>query len=472
MEYDNFVNCKQLTDKIHMKNVSNQPAKRDSFASSFGVLVAMAGSAVGLGNLWRFPYLVGENGGAAFILIYLGFVVLAGLPVMLAEFIIGRRSQASARGAFQKLAPGSRWGITGILGVFCCILVLSFYSVVGGWGFEYLFKSVRFDFTDGNPENLKSIFSAFSTSIWRPLFTHTIFLAATAGIVLAGVQNGIEKFSKVMMPLLFLIIIGIAIRSMTLPGSGPGISYLFKPDWSKVTSQTFLSALGQAFFSLSLGSCMVITYASYVKKDANIISLSTQTAVADTVFAIFAGCAIMPAVFAFGISPGEGPDLVFVTLPHIFAQMPMGGVIAILFFLALLLAALTSSIAILEVIVAFCIEEFKMKRKVAVPLVFFVIWILGCLCSLSFGPLSDWKILGRTIFDLFDFLSADVLMIIGGLLMVLFVGWKLGKKVVFEELSNDNKLPIPGWLLKTLLFLIRYVAPAALLAIAIFQIHE
>ena len=218
---------------------------------------------------------MGQNGGAAFILIYLGFVLLAGLPVMLAEFIIGRRSQASARKAFLTLAPGSRWGI-------------------------------------------------------------------------AGVQNGIEKFSKVMMPLLFLIVIGIAVRSMTLPGSGPGMSYLFKPDWSKVTSQTFLAALRQAFFSLSLGSCMVVTYASYVKKDANILSLSAQTAAADTVFALIAGCAIMPAVFAFGISPGEGPDLVFITLPHIFSQMPMGGVIAIFFFLALLLAAITSAISILR----------------------------------------------------------------------------------------------------------------------------
>ena len=455
-----------------MKNSNNQPAKRDSFASSFGVLVAMAGSAVGLGNLWRFPYLVGENGGAAFILIYLGFVILAGLPVMLAEFVIGRRSQASARGAFQKLAPGSRWGIVGVVGVLCCVFILSFYSVVGGWCTEYLFKAVRFRFTDGDSESLKTMFSSFSASTWLPIINHTVFLGLTAAVVIAGVQNGIEKFSKVMMPLLFLIIIGIAVRSMTLPGSGPGIRFLFQPDWSKVTSQTFLAALGQAFFSLSLGSCMVVTYGSYVKKDANIISLSTQTAAADTLFAIIAGCAIMPAVFAFGISPGEGPDLVFVTLPHIFSQMPLGAAIAIFFFVALLLAALTSSISLLEVIVAFCMEEFKMKRKVAVALVFSVILVLGSLCSLSMGPLSDWKILGKTIFDLFDFISANVLMLLGGLLIVVFAGWKLGKAAVFDELTNGGTHPIPAWLLRTVLFLIRYVAPAALLAIAIFQIHE
>ena len=455
-----------------MKNAVNQPAKRDSFASSFGVLVALAGSAVGLGNLWRFPYLVGENGGAAFILIYLGFVILAGLPVMLAEFIIGRRGQASARDAFQKLAPGSHWGIVGVLGVLCCVFIISFYSVVGGWCTEYLFKAVRFDFTDGDPESLKTMFSSFSSSVWQPILFHTIFLTLTAGIVIAGVQNGIEKFSKVMMPLLFLIIIGIAIRSMTLPGSGPGIRFLFQPDWSKVTSQTFLAALGQAFFSLSLGSCTVVTYASYVKKNANIISLSTQTAAADTIFAIIAGCAIMPAVFAFGISPGEGPDLVFVTLPHIFSQMPLGGVIAIFFFVALLLAALTSSIAMLEVIVAFCIEQFKMKRKVAVALVFVLVWALGCLCSLSFGPLSNWKVLGKTIFELFDFISADFLMLLGGMLIVIFAGWKLGKAAVFDEITNGGTHPVPAWMLKTILFLIRYVAPAALLTIAIFQIHD
>lgn len=450
----------------------DQPAKRDSFGSSFGVLVTLAGSAVGLGNLWRFPYLMGQNGGAAFILIYLGFVFLVGLPVMLAEFIIGRRSQASARSAFRKLAPGSHWGITGVLGVLCCVFLLSFYSVVGGWSFEYLIKAVRFDFTSSNPESLKTMFSAFATSVWWPLICHTIFLGLTASVVMAGIQNGIEKFSKIMMPMLFLIVIGIAIRSMTLPGSGPGLAYLFKPDWSKVTSQTFLSALGQAFFSLSLGSCLVITYASYVKKEAHIVSLGVQTAVSDTVFALIAGCAIMPAVFAFGISPGEGPDLVYVTLPHIFSQMPVGGVIAIFFFLALVLAALTSSISILEAIVAFCIEEFKLSRKVAVILVFLLIWVLGALCSLSIGPLDGWKVLGKNIFELFDFLSADFLMLIGGLLVVLFVGWKLGRKGVFDELTNGGTFKMPVWMLKTILFLIRFVAPAALIAIAIFQIHE
>ena len=455
-----------------MKDASkpqHHPGTRDSFGSSFGVLVALAGSAVGLGNLWRFPYLVGQNGGAAFILIYLIFVFLLGLPILLSEVIIGRRSQASARAAFKALAPGGHWGIAGVLAVLCCTLIISFYSVVGGWGCEYLFKSLCFDFARGDGSDLENLFSSFSTSVWPPLICHTVFLAATAGIVISGVKNGIEKFSKVMMPVLFIIMVGIAIRSVTLEGAGAGITYLFHPDWSKVTANTFLAALGQAFFSLSLGSGMVITYGSYVKKDANILSLGAQTAAADTIFALIAGCAIMPAVFAFGISPSEGPGLVFITLPHIFGQLPLGGVIAIFFFLALLLAALTSSISVMEVIIAFVMEEFRMKRRPATILVFLVIWVLGCLCSLSLGVLGDWKVFGKNIFDLFDYVSANVLMLIGGLLVVIFVGWKLGRKEMHDELTNSGKLRIPNWVIDILLVLLRFVAPAAILAIAVFQ---
>ena len=456
-----------------MKDASNpQPSPahaRDSFGSSFGVLVALAGSAVGLGNLWRFPYLVGENGGAAFILIYLGFVLLVGMPILLSEFIIGRRSQAAARGAFKVLAPGSRWPVAGILAVLCCTLILSFYSVVGGWGIEYLVKAFRFEFTRSHTAEMATMFSRFAGSTVGPLVCHTVFLGVTGLIVIMGVKNGIEKFSKVMMPLLFVIMIALAVRSLTLPGSKEGIDYLFRPDWSKVTSGTFLAALGQAFFSLSLGSGMVITYGSYVSKSENIVKIGTETALADTLFALIAGCAIMPAVFAFGISPGEGPGLVFTTLPYIFSQLPAGGLVAILFFLALLLAALTSSISVLEVIVAFSMEEFHLKRRGAVALCLAVIWVLGCLCSLSQGVLSDWKILGKTVFDLFDFASANVLMLIGGLLVVLFVGWKLGRKVIHDELTNGGSLKMPLWLIDSFLFLIRFVAPAAIAAIAVFQ---
>ena len=442
---------------------------RDSFGSSFGVLVALAGSAVGLGNLWRFPYLVGENGGAAFILIYLGFVCLLGLPVMLSEFIIGRRSQTSVRRAYQKLAPGTPWHMAGYLAVLCCILILSFYSVVGGWGIEYLVKALRFDFTSGRGGELSSIFGDFTASPWRPLVCHSLFLGASALIVVFGVKNGIEKFSKIMMPLLFLIMIGLAVRSLTLPGARAGIDYLFRPDWSKVSANTFLSALGQAFFSLSLGSGMVITYGSYVARKENILSISAKTAAADTLFALIAGCAIMPAVFAFGISPGEGPGLVFITLPYIFSQIPLGGIVAVLFFAALLLAALTSSISLLEVMVAFGMEEFHLKRKASVGVSFVILWLLGCLCSLSLGVLGDWKVFGKNIFDLFDFVSANILMLLGALVAVLFAGWALGRKIVHDELNNGGALRTPAWLIDLFLFLIRFLAPAAIAAIAVFQ---
>lgn len=453
-----------------MKDANNHHhvGTRDTFGSSFGVLVALAGSAVGLGNLWRFPYLVGENGGAAFILIYMAFVLLIGMPILVSEFIIGRRSQANARGAFRKLAPGSRWSIVGTIALVCCVLILSFYSVVGGWGIEYLVKALGFSFTGDSAAGIPTMFSDFVSSSWQPLICHTAFLVISGVIVLAGVKNGIEKFSKVMMPLLFVIMIGIAVRSLTLPGASAGIDYLFKPDWSKVTASTFLAALGQAFFSLSLGSGMIITYGSYVARKENILSLSAQTAAADTIFALIAGCAIMPAVFAFGISPGEGPGLVFVTLPHIFSQLPAGGFIAILFFFAFLLAAVTSSISILEVISAFCIEEFHIKRLAAVIVSLAVLWVLGCLCSLSLGVLGDFKIFGKNIFDLFDYVSANILMLIGGLLVVLFAGWKLGRKVIHDELTSGGSHRVPEWLTGILTFLIRFLAPAAIIVIMLF----
>lgn len=313
------------------KSQSPSASGRDSFTSSFGVLVALAGSAIGLGNLWRFPYHVGENGGAAFIFIYIGFVFILCLPIMYSEFIIGRRSQRNVFGAFKVLAPGSKWGIVGIFAVLSSLCILSFYSVVGGWSIEYLVKAITFDFTREAGGNLDTMFSDFVSSPIKPLIWHVVFLLLTALVVIAGIEKGIEKYTKMMMPMLFVMIIIIAIRSVTLEGSKEGINYLFKPDFSKVTFNTLLAALGQAFFSLSIGCGTIMTYASYVKKSKNIVKLSAYTAIADTTFAIIAGCAIMPAVFAFGISPGEGPGLVFITLPKIFAQMPLGGILAIIF---------------------------------------------------------------------------------------------------------------------------------------------
>lgn len=441
--------------------------ERENFGSRFGVLMAMAGSAVGLGNIWRFPYMAGTNGGAAFICIYALFVFLLCLPILCAETIIGRRSQTNAFRAFDRLAPGTPWKWAGFLMVLTPMIVVSYYSVIGGWSVEYFVKSLMFDFTgsEHTREMLGGIFGDYISSVWRPLAEHTVFLGITALVVVGGVKNGIEKFGKVMMPLLFMIVIAIAVRSVTLPGAGEGLAFLFRPDFSKLDGPVCIAALGQAFFSLSVGFGIMMTYSSYVNKQENIMVSSAYTAVTDFIFAIIAGCAIMPAVFSFGLSPQAGPGLVFETLPFIFSQMPMGGIIAILFFLALLVAALTSSVSIFEVGVAYLVEERHISRKAAAATVYAVTWLVGILCSLSFGPLSDFHIFGDTIFNFFDAFSANVLMTTGALLIVIFVGWKMKKPDIMDELTNGGTLRVNGYLFRPLYFVIRYLAPVAIVLI-------
>ena len=439
---------------------------RDSFGSRFGALLAMAGSAVGLGNLWRFPYLVGENGGAAFIIIYviLSFVIC--LPIFISEFVIGRRSQENAYSAFRDLSGGSAWRWVGLFTIFVPMVVLSYYSVIGGWSIEYLLKSCTFSFTGGASQaSINTFFTNFVTSTWGPLAVHTAFLFLTMLIVVVGIKDGIERFSKVMMPLLFLMVLSIAIYSLTLPGAMAGVDYLFNPDFSKITGKACAAALGQAFFSLSLGFGTILTYASYVDKKEDILFQSTATAASDLMFALVAGLAIMPAVFAFGISPQAGPGLVFETLPYVFGQMPAGGLVAILFFLALLVAALTSSISMLEVAVAYLVEEKKIPRIWACVILFVICWVVGGLCSLSFGPLSHIKIDGGNLFEFFDNLSSNILMTLGSLLTVLFVGWRLKKTDVYDEFTNGGTLSRNAKIFGVLWFLIRYICPLAIATI-------
>lgn len=439
---------------------------RDNFGSRFGALVAMAGSAVGLGNLWRFPYLVGENGGAAFIIVYIALSFVICLPIFVSEFIVGRRSQENAYAAFRDLSGGSRWRWIGLLTVVIPMIVLSYYSVIGGWSVEYLLKSLTFSFTSAESQSaISTMFVDFVSNPWIPLIGHTAFLAVTALIVVVGIKDGIEKFSKVMMPMLFFIVLAIAIYSITLPGAGKGVEYLFKPDFSKIDAKVCAAALGQAFFSLSLGFGTILTYASYVDKKENILFQSTATAVSDLMFALIAGLAIMPAVFAFGIDPQSGPGLVFETLPYVFGKMPAGGVIAILFFMALLVAALTSSISMLEVAVAYLIEEKKLSRPAACAILFALCWIVGALCSLSFGPLSNLRICGSTIFDFFDSLSSNVLMTLGSLFTVLFVGWRLKKTDIYDEFTNGGSISTNVKIFGVLWFLIRYICPVAIAVI-------
>ena len=436
---------------------------RDSFGSRFGALVAMAGSAVGLGNLWRFPYLVGENGGAAFIIVYIILSFLICLPIFISEFVIGRRSQKNAYAAFRDLSGGSGWRWVGLFTIIVPLIVLSYYSVIGGWSIDYLLKSCTFSFTGASGVN--TMFTDLVTSTWTPLLAHTGFLLVTTLIVVVGIKDGIEKFSKVMMPLLFFIVIGIAIYSLTLPGAQKGIEYLFNPDFSKINAKACAAALGQAFFSLSLGFGTIMTYASYVDKKENIMFQSTATAVSDLMFAMIAGVAIMPAVFAFGLNPQSGPGLVFETLPFVFGQMPAGGLVAILFFLALLVAALTSSISMLEVAVAYLVEEKKFSRIAACIVLFIICWVIGAVCSLSFGPLSHIEIGGGNLFDFFDNLSSNILMTLGSLLTVLFVGWRLKKTAVYDEFTNGGTLSRNAKLFGVLWFLIRFVCPLAIIAI-------
>ncbi|MBR6661180.1 MAG: sodium-dependent transporter [Bacteroidales bacterium] len=439
----------------------------DGFSSRIGVMLAVAGSAVGLGNLWRFPYLVGENGGAAFIIIYIFFVLILCLPILFSEFVVGRRAQSNAVRAFKVLRPGTKFTIVGLFAVLSATAVLSFYSVVGGWTVSYLVKSLTFKLIPASSGGMAETFNNLVTNPYAPLFYHFIFLLLTSLVVILGVKKGIEKYSKIMMPILFIMVTILAVRNLFLDGASEGLSYLFKPDFSAVTASTVMAALGQSFFSLSIGCGTILTYASYVKKEENLIKVATSSALVDTLFALIAGCAIMPAVFSFGVSPSEGPGLAFIILPEIFGQMPMGELLALIFFIILFFAAITSSVSLLEVPVAYLIEEFKIKRSTAVTIAFGVLFVLGGFASLSQGPLSDVKIFGLSIFDLFDYISSNVLMLFGGLLMVIFVGWVLGKREVLDELTNGASLKWPKWLLNIIFFIIKYFAPLVIISIMI-----
>jgi len=437
------------------------PKKRDSFGSKFGVVAAAAGSAVGLGNIWKFPYEVGNNGGGAFLVFYLIFVLLIGMPVMVSEFTIGRHAQRNAIGSFKFIKPGKLWWLIGVMGIGAAFMIFAFYGSVAGWTLEYIFQSVKNGFAGKSPDELSGMFDSFVQDPIRPIIWQVIFVGLTTTVVIAGVKNGIEKYTKILMPLLLLIIIVLCIRSVTLPGAAEGLKFLFKPDFSKINGTVILSALGQAFFSLSLGMGTIITYGSYIQKKENLGTTAIQVSIADTLIAILAGVAIFPAVFAFGIDPSQGEGLVFVTIPNIFQQMTGGYIFSLLFFVLLGVAALTSTISLLEVIVAYLSEEYKISRKKAAIFSSSIILVLGILCTMSNGgALKDFKIFDLNIWGLFEFVSADILLPLGGLLIVLFVGFAMGRKRVMAELTNNGAIK-ETWF-KIVLFLVRYVAPVGI----------
>ena len=436
-------------------------AGRGSFGSRLGVILASAGSAVGLGNIWRFPTEVGSNGGAAFIVVYLCFVFLLAMPVMLAEFVIGRGSKANTVGAYRRLAPGKPWIVAGFMGVLGGILVLSFYSVVAGWTLHYTLQSLTLRLTAGN--DFGEVFTRFVTNPWKPLLYQFLFLLLTHLVVSRGVERGIERFSKLMMPMLLFIIVVLVGFSLTMSGAAEGLRFLLRPDFSKVTTDVVLSAMGQAFFSLSVGLGCLATYASYFKKDTPLVSSALSVCVIDSVVAILSGFIIFPAVFSVpGVMPDAGPGLVYITLPHVFnvafAGWPVVGyVFSGLFYVLLLLAALTSTISMHEIATAFIRENYHLSRRRAATVVTLICVLLGAACSLSFGPWSDVKIWHRGFFDLFDFLTAKFLMPLGGILITMFVEWYLDRRFVVAQLTNDGSLRVPC--LRLLLFLIRWVAP-------------
>ena len=444
--------------------------ERGNFGSKLGVILASAGSAVGLGNIWRFPYETGNHGGAAFILIYLGCILLLGLPIMIAEFLIGRHSQANTARAYQILAPGTQWRWVGRMGVLAGFLILGYYSVVAGWTLEYIFEAVSNSFAGKTPAEFISSFQSFSSNPWRPALWLTLFLLATHFIIVKGVEKGIEKSSKIMMPTLFIIILILVGCSVTLPGAGKGIEFLLKPDFSKVDGNVFLGAMGQAFFSLSLGMGCVCTYASYFSKNTNLTRTAFSVGIIDTFVAVLAGFIIFPAAFSVGIQPDAGPSLIFITLPNVFQQAFSGipilaYIFSVMFYVLLALAALTSTISLHEVVTAYLHEEFNFTRGKAARLVTTGCILLGILCSLSLGVTKEFTIFGLGMFDLFDFVTAKLMLPLGGLLISIFTGWYLDKKLVWSEITNNGTLKVPTY--KLIIFILKYVAPIAISVIFI-----
>lgn len=437
-------------------------SQREKWGSKIGFVLAAAGSAIGLGNIWKFPYVVGQNGGAAFIIIYIICVIIIGLPVIIAEILLGRTTQRNPVGAFKAISNSKFWPYVGAMGVFAGFLILSFYSVVAGWSVGYIYESITGVFLSfDSPNSAGNHFNQLTSNVYWGIGMLAIFIIISMLFVYAGVQKGIEKGSKILMPLLFILLIIVMIRGLTLEGSNEGLNFLFKPDWSKVSTNTILEALGQAFFSLSLGMGAMLTYGSYMSKDDNIPKASLEIVFLDTIIAIIAGVAIFTAVFATGQNAGEGPGLIFHTLPIVFTKMPGGYFVGIIFFILLTIAALTSSISLLEVVTAYFVDEKKWKRHKAVLVFGFLAFLIGIPSALSFNLMQDSKIFGMNFFDLANYLSSNVMLPLGGMLIALFVGYVWGIDKVLTELNygSEKLFSKSRWIISVWIILIKYFAP-------------
>lgn len=427
---------------------------RALFVTKFGGVLAAVGSAVGLGNVWRFPYETGAHGGAAFLLIYLVCVLVLGTPLLLAELSLGRVTHCNPAGAFRRLKPGSQWHLLGYAGAICMILIVAFYSVVAGWTLCYTVNTIGGNVPD---------FGSFSISLWGPLGWMTLFMILNAVILLGGVTKGIERASNILMPLLFLMLVALCINSLCLPNAGEGLKFLFHPDFSKIDGSVIVSAMGQSFFSISVGIGCLLTYGSYLPDSAPLGRTALSIALLDTFIAILAGVIIFPACFAYGVQPDAGPGLAFITLPNVFQQMPGGMIWCFCFFLLLAVAAITSSLSMLETPTAILQEEFGMSRKKAVIIATAIGWVLGVLCALSFCPqFSDTlSFRGMIVFDMFDKFTANIVMPCCGFLTAIFAGWLLDSKVLRPHADKQTGC----WYYKPFIIAMRFIAPLCILLI-------
>lgn len=463
-----------LLSKNLISVMAEEKKERAMFATRLGAVAAAVGSAVGLGNIWRFPYETGQNGGAAFLLIYLCAVALLGVPLLIAEFTIGRSAHSNVARAFKKLAPGTPWYWVGVMGILVSVIILGFYLIILGWTFSYTFRAIINDFASvvasaqaADPSVdaatvLANDFASFSTSPWQPLLWLVISVAANAAIMVAGVQKGIERASNVMMPLLCVLLLMLVVNSFFLPGFVEGCDFLFNPDFSKVSAKTFIVAMGQAFFSLSLAMGIMLAYGSYLGDNTKIGKTATQVVCLDSIIAILAGVVIFPACFSYGIEPGAGPGLVFITLPNVFLQMPGGYLCCIAFFLLISLAGLTSCMSLFEVPISFLQEELKLSRKTATAVSVLVVLVLGAASSLSLG-VWDMKFFGDCFFDFCDKITSLYMMPIGAFFISLFVGWKLDKDIIHDALTNWRN--DSGWYIRPLLWILRVFAPICIMLI-------
>ena len=432
-----------------------------SWSSKIGFILSAAGSAIGLGAIWKFPYTAGTNGGAVFVLMFLVFTILVALPVQLAEFYIGRKSGKNAVDAFKTLAPNSLWPWIGRMGVFACFILLSFYSVVGGWVLNYVVHAF-----DGSIHQNADFNALFGSTISNPVGSiayQGLFMLMTVWVVKSGIAAGIERANKYMMPALFVLLLLLAVRSLTLDGAMAGISFLLKPDWSHFTPQTMLTALGQAFFALSLGVSTMITYAAYLDKKQDLFRSGNSIMWMNLLVSLLAGLVIFPAVFAFNFEPGQGPGLIFVVLPAVFMKLPLGQILFAVFMLLVVFATLTSAFSMLETVIAAAIREDESKRSKNTWLIGTAIFIVGIPSALSFGVLAEWKLFGKTLFDLWDYMITALIMPISSLLVAVFVGWIRQKSDVFEHMREGSSVPqavIALWLNA-----LRFLAPVAILLV-------